>query len=270
MPGKTPHVQLRAVVSGPGGTADARRSFTVLERLMTLIGQIEAKETGSADSTWEIQDLQFGSIAVTMTPNRLAENATAELMAELAAWTIDGFSQAEEEETLPQHWPSTAVETGMQLSKCLGLLESDGMLLELLENGRPRRHVVVTRRTADNLRNAMRRRRTSIGSVIGRLESISVHGALKAGIWIDLGGRRVEVQFTRDQKDAVQKALDKRVEVSGQLTRDVHDRPVSIKMRRIELLPEEDVPLSEIAGADPDLTGSMPTAEYLRRLYDAS
>src|SRR4051812_15364861 len=129
MPGKKPHVQLRAIVSGPGGSADARRSFTVLERLMTLIGQIEAKQTGSADSTWEIEDLRFGSVAVTMTPNHLAENATVDLMAELAAWTIDGFSRAEEEEVLPQHWPSAAVETGMQLSKCLGLLESDGMVL---------------------------------------------------------------------------------------------------------------------------------------------
>lgn len=116
----------------------------------------------------------------------------------------------------------------------------------------------------------MIRKRTSVGSVIGRLESITVRGALKAGLWVALGGHRVEVQFTRDQKDAVQNALDKRVEVSGFLTRDVNNRPVSIKMRRIELLPEEDVPLSEIAGADPGLTGGFDAAEHLRRLYDAS
>lgn len=109
----------------------------------------------------------------------------------------------------------------------------------------------------------------SIGSVIGRLEGTTVHGAPKAGLWVALGGHRVEVQFTRDQKDVVQSALDKRVEVSGFLARDVNNRPVSIKMRRIELLPEEDVPLSEIAGADPNLTGGLDAAEHLRRLHDA-
>jgi hypothetical protein len=237
---------------------------------MTLLGQMEANQIGAADSTWSIEDLQLSSVAVTLTPNRLAENASADLMAELAEWTIDGFSEAEEHEALPQRWPASAAETGVQISKALGMLESDGMTLELLTGGRSRRRVVVTRRSADNLRKALQRRHTSVGSVIGKLDSITLHSVLKAGLWTEVGGRRVEVYFTRDQTNAMQSALGKRVEVSGVLTRDVHDRALAVKMRRIEQLPDEGVPLEDIVGADPDMTGGLGAVEHLRRLYDAS
>jgi hypothetical protein len=270
MADKSSHVQLRVVVSGPGGTADARRSFTVLEKLMTLLGQIESAEIGSSDSTWGIEALHLGSVALVLTPNPPAGNASADLMADLARWTIEGFSETEDHEALPQRWGFAAAETGVQLSRCLGVAKSDGMLLELLADGESHQQVTVTRRSADNLRKALYRKRTSIGSVIGKLESITVHTTFKAGLWTEAEGHRVEVLFTRDQQAAVQSALGKRVEVSGQLTRDAHDRAVSIRMRQIEQLPEQNVPLGEIAGADPDLTGGLTTVEYLRRMYDAS
>lgn len=270
MSGRTPHIELKVMIPGESGTADARRSFTVLERLMTLLGQLEAGAIGSAGSTWGIETLELGSVVTVLTPNRLAEDATGDLMADLADWAISGFSVAEENEALPEHWSAAAIDTGVELSKQLGLLESDGMTLELRTDGRIRRRVVVTRRSADNLQRTVRRRRTSIGSVIGRLDSITVHNTLKAGLWTERGGRRVEVVFTRDQKESVRRALGRRVEVSGTLTRDVRDRPVSIKVRRIEHLPEQDVPLAGVIGADPDLTGGLEPAEHVRRLHDAS
>ncbi|MEV4180162.1 hypothetical protein AB0J28_01785 [Streptosporangium canum] len=270
MAGKIPQIQLRVVVAGSIGSSDARRSFTVLERLMTLLGQIEAGEIGSSDSTWGIETLSLGSVALTLTPNRLSENASADLMAELAKWTIEGFSETEEHETLPRRWTPAAVEAGLQLSKCLGMLESDGMTLELLADGQPHQRVVVTRRSADNLRKALQRKRASIGSLIGKLDSITLHNALKAGLWTEVRGRRVEVQFTRDQQDAVHASLGKRVEISGVVTRDIHDRAVSIKMKKIDQLPEQEAPLREIVGADPDLTGGLGAAKHLRRMYDAS
>ena len=170
MSGRIPHIELKVMIPGEGGTADARRSFTVLERLMTLLGQLEAGVIGSAGSTWGIEALELGSVMTVLTPNRLAEDATGELMADLAEWAINGFSSAEEDEVLPAHWSAAAIDTGVELSKQLGLLESDGMTLELLADGRTRGRVVVTRRSADNLQKVVRRRRTSIGSVIGRLE----------------------------------------------------------------------------------------------------
>ncbi|MEV5411577.1 hypothetical protein AB0K60_22405 [Thermopolyspora sp. NPDC052614] len=268
--GRIPHIELKVMIPGEGGTTDARRSFTLLERLMTLLAQLEAGALGSAGSTWGIERLQLGSVMTVLTPNRLAEDATGDLMADLAEWAISGFSATEEGESLPEHWPPAAIDTGVELSKQLGLLESDGMTLELLTDGRTRRRVVVTRRSADNLQKVVRRRRTSIGSVIGRLESITVHNTLKAGLWTERGGRRVEVGFTREQKESVQHALGKRVEISGMLTRDARDRAISIKMRRIEQLPEQHLPLEGIAGADPDLTGGLEAAEHVRRLHDAS
>ncbi|GIH27771.1 hypothetical protein Aph01nite_60810 [Acrocarpospora phusangensis] len=266
---KSPHIQLRAVVAGTSGTSDALRAFTALTRLLTLLSQMEAGAIGTAGSTWGIEELRLGSVATVITPNRLADNADSELMANLLDWTISGFSQAEHEEVLPVHWPSSAIETGIELAKALGMIESDGMFLELIDDGRPLRSVTVTRRSADNLRSATRVKHTSIGSLIGRLDSVSIHSSPTAGLWTERGGR-VEVKFAREHTDAVRAALGKRVEISGMLTRNLRDQPLSIRLKRIEELPEQDVHMDSIVGADPGLTEGLGPADHVRRMYDAS
>lgn len=45
----------------------------------------------------------------------------------------------------------------------------------------------------------MIRKRASIGSVIGRLESITVRGAFKAGLWVALGGHRINRRMPRPE-----------------------------------------------------------------------
>ncbi len=69
------------------------------------------------------------------------------------------------------------------------------MVLTLLIDGEARRTVEVTHQTALNATAALQARRISLGSVIGTLDSVSVHRRKRAGLWTARDGRRVEVTF---------------------------------------------------------------------------
>ncbi len=268
--------ELRITLPGPEGSGDARRALVVLERLVTLLGQLEdvALNRGTMRpderSTWGITNIRLGSLQTTIAPSRPQHGATSDLLAQVAEWTVDGFAEAEDHEGLPPRWDRTAGSTAVELANLLGLMPDLGMQLELLANGRPVRQVTVTRRSAEHLSPGVNIRRKSIGSVVGRLDSATVHERREAGLWPTAGGGRVAVLFRETDVDVIRAALGCRVEVSGTLTRDANDRLISIRLRELEVLPNEGPPLTGLTGMDPGFTSGLTPAEHLREIRGAS
>ncbi|MEW2384503.1 hypothetical protein AB0873_20765 [Micromonospora sp. NPDC047707] len=265
--------ELRVTLPGPEGSADARRALAVLDRFLTLLGRLEdatLKRPVSRDhTTWSFTDVRLGSLVTTLAPNRLASGATSVTIKEIAGTTVMGLATAQHQEGLPPGWTLQAARAGAELAQLLGLLVSDGMILELLENGKPQGpRVMVTRQAAENLAAAVKTRRHSIGSVIGRLDAISLHDRREAGLWHERTGERIAVTFDPSQMDEIRAALGKRVEIAGRLTRDAEDRPLSVKMRSLEVL--QDAPVTDLIGLDPNLTGGRDPVDYLREIRGAS
>ena len=263
---------------GPEGSGDARGALVVLERFLALLGQLEdnelRKRAARADdrSTWGITAIELGSLVTTLAPNRMRRGATVATLGRVAGVAVDGFAEAEEREGLPEGWDGRTAAVGADLARMLGLLNTDGMILELLDDDRVIRNVTVTRHAAEHLNAALQERRHSIGSLIGRLDTISVHQRPLAGLWHERSGERVQVIFDQAQTDQVTAALGKRVEVAGRITRTLDDRLVDIRMRSVEVLPDigEGPRLTDLAGLDPDFTGGIDPEEYLREIRGAS
>src|SRR5690606_38578143 len=134
------------------------------------------------------------------------------------------------------------------------------------------RAVSVTQRTARNLARALSVQRRSLGSVIGRLDSISVHKRRLAGVWDSITGLRVEVTFTDNQVQEIKNALGKRVEIFGLITRDLNDDRVKLTTRELEVLPDagERRSMDSIYGRDPDVAGARSSVDYVREMLGAS
>lgn len=269
--------EVRVTLPGPAGSADARRALTVLDRLLQLVGQLEDvainKRASRADerSVWGLTAVGLGSLTVTVAPNEPKRGVTTRTLADVATWAVDGFASAEERDGLPEHWDRYCGDTGVNLAQLLGLLPSDGMLLQLLADGTVVREVTVTRRSEEHLRAALGQRRQSIGSVIGRLDSARLHDRREAGLWLETTGERVSVQFGEDQIEAIRASWGKRVEVAGRLTRDMDGRLLAVQMRSLEVLRgAEGSALTELVGLDPNMTGSKSPGAYLGELRSAS
>ena len=113
----------------------------------------------------------------------------------------------------------------------------------------------------------------AIGVVEGRLEYVNIHGDRNVfRIYPTIGSDRVECAFPKDRLEDARKALDHRIRVHGELTYPARsDFPKSIKVDRIELLPEDDeLPsLMDLRGTAPELTGDLSSEEFVRGLRNA-
>src|SRR5690606_29233704 len=219
------HTELRVTLPGPQGSADARRALAVLDRLLNLLGYIEDsvldKPALRADerSSWGFSSIQLGSLTAPLSPSIPRRGATKETLGQVAGAVVKGFAETEQHHIVPEGWSIRAANTGVDLANLLAAV-TGRMDVELLRHGQVVRAVSVTQRTARNLARALSVQRRSLGSVIGRLDSISVHKRRLAGVWDSITGLRVEVTFTDNQVQEIKNALGKRVEIFGLITRD--------------------------------------------------
>jgi hypothetical protein len=270
--------ELRVTLPGPDGAADARRALAVLEKLITLLGQVEdvalKKHAARGDerTVWGFTSIGIGSLTATLAPNRPKRGATSATLADVAAMTVAGLETAENRDGLPEHWDRHAGSTAADLAQLLGMLPSDGLRVELLSDGEPVRDVVMTRRAGEHLRAGLKVRRQSIGSLIGRLDTASLHERREAGLWLERGGERVAIHFRDDQIDVIRRAWGRRVEVAGRVVRDVDGRALSLQMKSLEILPDtgQGRPLTDLVGLDANLTGGQDPHDYLREIRGAS
>ncbi|RLK13338.1 hypothetical protein DER29_4356 [Micromonospora sp. M71_S20] len=188
-------------------------------------------------------------------------------MDEVPVRTVEGFLQAEDSEIVPDGWSVTAARKARALTRHLGVTEQSGMRLSLLVDGQPKKTILVTRRSSVNLTRALQIRRESIGSVTGRIDSMSVHKKPYAGLWAQRGGRRIQVDLpTEELVDAAREVLGKNVNVRGRIRRNDAGQILLLRASSIEPLPEATQPLADLVGAYPDLTGGLDPVTYLEGL----
>jgi hypothetical protein len=269
--------ELRITLPGPEGSGDARRSFAVLEQVLDLLGELEdtalRKPSGRVDgrTTWGISELHLGSLVTTLTPNMPKRGATLTVLSGVMTHAVSGFAETEDHEGLPDGWDERAAQTAAELARTLGLMKTAGMKVELLQDKQVKQSVTVTRRSAEHLNATLEVRRESIGSVIGTLDTVSLHGKREAGLWDERTSRRVTVRFAVTDIDQVRSALGRRVEISGRVVRDFQDRLISIRLRDLEVLPDAAAaPVTGLIGMSPDMIGDSSPSEHLEELRGAS
>lgn len=185
---------------------------------------------------------------------------------------VVGFEDVEASARVPKGWSTGAVREAARATRNLGEDAAHAMVLTLLVDGEPTRSVEVTHRASANAKAAVKARSTSLGSVIGTLDSISVHKRKRAGLWTARGGRRVEVKFDDEHLDNVALLLGRRVEVWGRLSRNSDDQVLSVQARRFITLqqPDEGRRLADLRGIAPNLTGGAGVDVYLEQLRGTS
>lgn len=232
---------------------DAERVVSSLRGLLDLLLQVErgqaARVGGPAPrkTAWTFKELRLGSLATRVAPTPDSDQKTRQ------QWTVDlvadGLAFAEENQAIPPQWDLEAASAARKFLDRVGDSEDSNLIVLVYRDEEPPRRIEITRAAADNLRAATAAKFTSLGSLIGRLDSINTHGAHEAGLWADISNHRVAVRFTEDQLDIVRGAIKKRVEVRGELHRNYRGDPISIKMASLEILETKSgIRLTDLAG----------------------
>jgi len=122
----------------------------------------------------------------------------------------------------------------------------------------------VTAKTLTQVRDLTNIRSTSYGTVIGNLDSISVHHGLEFRVWDENIKRPVRCRFSEKQKASALALLGSRVIVSGMVSADRYGQPVSMSIETLDGAALEALPsIEEMIGLLPDLTGGLSLRDFL-------
>lgn len=132
------------------------------------------------------------------------------------------------------------------------------------------RSVVINETTLANIQKLTGPRTQSVGSVLGSLETISVHKSNEIRIWDDNTGRPVRCRYPRALEETVLASLRARVIVSGVVSYNESGQAISVTAQEIQRYPTDDeLPdIDDVIGCVDDLTQGRPLAEHLSGLRD--
>ena len=108
-------------------------------------------------------------------------------------------------------------------------------------------------------------RSISFGTVVGNLETISIHNGLEFRVWEEDSARPVRCYVSDSQRDRALRLLGRRVVVSGNIKADRYGKPLSMKVESFDIVHDQDsLPsIAEMKGLVPDITGGLSLREYL-------
>ncbi len=259
------------------GSVDAQRVLRDLSHLITLLGlledaQLRKDRPPASRSTWSFTALGLGSVDAVLAPLDPRGGADLTVLDRVPELFVAGFEVVESSARVPADWNTRVIREAGLATRNLGTDSAHAMVLTLLVDGQPQRSVEVTHRASVNARTAVQTRFSSLGSVVGTLDSISVHNRKRAGLWTARDGRRVEVTFEAEHLDDVASLLGRQVEVWGRLSRNADDQVLAVQARRFIGLrrPGEGRRLIELRGIAPNLTSGEDVDHYLERLRGTS
>ncbi len=132
------------------------------------------------------------------------------------------------------------------------------------------RSVAINETTLKNVREFTAKKYEGHGSVLGRLEVISVHSKNEIRVWDENTNRPVVCLYTPELEDKIKANLRKRVLVSGVVSYNASGQPLTCVVDDLEPYPEGDsLPtIEQVSGLIDDLRGGLPLRDYIERLRD--
>lgn len=238
-------------------TAGSTRAL--LERIDAAISH---EKTGSLD--WHISDLRMGSIVVALKsePRRTDINVGPQV----AGAFVDAFAAVE----LRNEVPAFIDERGIvELKRLIGVIGRNGASGIDVEGAD--RKVEVTAQGQANLRTMLRPVYRSLGSVEGRIETISIHRRQRFVVYQSRTHKAVTCYVPTDQPELMKAAADaigRRANIAGTVHSNRAGEPLKVDVQDIRVLRDRaELPdPMKLGGSDPDFTGKQSSVEYVRSM----
>lgn len=229
-----------------GPKIPVERFLEAVEALLTLLREIDRDLGKKADPslTWFIADLKGGSAHVGVAALPKFKRLPAPFAQRVISTAAGGISALERNvERRPAHFSDAALEAARTLTSAVGVRSNRQQQLAQVRIRFGQKHVHMTEQTAATVERLIGPRSTSLGSVEGRLEVISIHDREHFRVLDRVTGRLVSCYFEGGDLNTVMKMLGQRVAVFGILRSRATGEPHSIEVKTVEgnvtVLPDE-------------------------------
>jgi hypothetical protein len=130
--------------------------------------------------------------------------------------------------------------------------------------------VAINETTLKNVRELTAKKYEGVGSVLGRLEAISVHGTNEIRVWDENSGRPVVCVYPESLEEDLKKNLRKRVIAFGLVSFNATGQPIAVALEGVDPYPEVDTlpTIEQVSGLIKNLRGGLTLKEYMEKLRD--
>ncbi len=258
---------LRLRILGELGAVHVRTLLSVVQNSFEILRELDAVLSGLPKGSveWVVTDLRTGSLDVEIESR--AKQGQPNLGAAVVEAFVAGFEHIIKDGRLPSAWSLNTARRGRDLVRSVRQDGANGLVITDLK-----RTVELTGDAYPSLAQMVKPNRTSIGSVEGALETVSIHGRPRFVVYHARTGKAVQCRFAdRETLETAKAVMGRRVNVQGRLTSNVKSEPLSLWVKRLRVLREDsELPdIQDLSGSDPDFTGGMPAEQYVRSMRGA-
>jgi hypothetical protein len=127
----------------------------------------------------------------------------------------------------------------------------------------------ITEKTLEHVQHLTHVTFMGYGSVVGNLESITVHKKNEFRVWDETTHKAVTCKFQPQQEDIVKALLRHRVTVSGMIYANSTGAPIKLDVEGLEATERRALPtIQEMSGLVSDFTEGKTLKEYLEAISD--
>jgi len=235
-----------------------------LANWLKMLGAFDSAISGIAKGSldWVVSDLAMGSLRVQAEARSRLEDKN--YGPDVVSVSITGLRVLEYEGRTPPYLSEVGLKSATRLLKLIG---NEGVTGIRMANHTE--SVELSARASAHVDQLLPIRRHALGSVEGKLELISVHGPKpRFNVYQRGTHKAVSCVFPETMLNESIEALGRRVIAIGVVYYNAKNEPVRLVVERLRVLRREsELPSIEaIGGSDPDFTGGVSTAEYLRSM----
>lgn len=212
---------------------------------------------------WEIEALSKSSPALIAFRGR--SHTDAENLVRIEQTCMRGLVQLSKGERLP-HYSDSAIRNALRLARLHNLKRRDG--LRLIQVFSDTQQIELGPHTVKGIESLTNVTYESIGSVVGNLDSISVHRGNEFRVWEEQEAHAVTCRFPSDLLEQAKQALGSRVLVYGDVKSNSRGQRMSVMVHGIEPYPRDfDLPsIEQMSGIIDNFTNGLSIGEYIEEI----
>lgn len=255
---------IRLKIKGEKGKISLHSLLTGIQCELGILHDLDVAVSrevkGSLD--WVVTDLRMSSLCIVAeSQSRIEDKNAGPKVAELY---VSGMRILEEEGVTPPFFAANSLKLAKKMVDILGKNGATG--LEVSSQDAPT--ATLSPKAAVHIAELLPTKYSALGSIEGRMETISLHKTSKFVVYHARTQRPVSCKFDLKQLDEMKEMLGKRVNVYGRVSYNAKGEPLNIDIMDIRRLKERhELPtVDELLGIDPDFTGELDSVAYLQRI----
>ncbi len=248
---------------GEGNTVDLQEFVRATGNFLGLLQEVDSSvaERKSGNLRWRVTTLQNNpSPIIGVTPSlRRAVRDTSEIVGRQVIANIDSLTARGERNKFLSDAALTRVE---RIAKTAPKMGASAIYTDVRDSRTLT--TTVTIKTLSQVQDLTSPKSVSFGTVVGNLDTISVHRGLEFRVWDEESKRPVRCYLQPKQKAQAMELLGVRVLVTGMVKADRYGRPLSMTVETFDsiLNPTRLPTIEEMRGLIPDFTGGLSLKEF--------